>query len=88
MKTLPYDKTSSNSIENYALTLKEKTFKDVLLNDPNITNEDRAILFEYYNNPKSKGSLGQLIEKHFFFYEKRRCSGIYWTKWSRKNNNY
>lgn len=30
MKTLPYDKTSSNSIENYALTLKEKTFKDVL----------------------------------------------------------
>ena len=69
MKTLPYDKTSSNSIENYALTLKEKTFKDVLLNDPNITNEDRAILFEYYNNPKSKGSLGQLIEKHFFFYD-------------------
>lgn len=69
MNKLPYDKTSSNSIENYALTLKEKTFKDVLLNDPNITNEDRAILFEYYNNPKSKGSLGQLIEKHFFFYD-------------------
>ena len=47
----------------------KKTFKDVLLNDPNITNEDRALLFEYYNNPRSKGSLGQLIEKHFFFYD-------------------
>ena len=68
MNKLPYDKTSSDSIETYALTLKEKTFKDVLLNDPNITNEDRALLFEYYNNPRSKGSLGQLIEKHFFFY--------------------
>ena len=69
MNKLPYDKTSSDSIETYALTLKEKTFKDVLLNDPNITNEDRALLFEYYNNPRSKGSLGQLIEKHFFFYD-------------------
>ena len=26
-------------------------------------------MFEYYNNPRSKGSLGQLIEKHFFFYD-------------------
>lgn len=69
MNKLPYDKTSKESIEQYALSLKEKTFKDVLLNDPNITNEDRAFLFEYYNNPKLKGSLGQLIEKHFFFYD-------------------
>lgn len=69
MKKLPYDKTSSISIEKYSLSLKEKTFRDVLLNDPNITNEDRAVLFEYYNNPRSKGSLGQLIEKHFFFYD-------------------
>lgn len=69
MKELPYDKTSSASIEKYALNLKEKTFRDVLLNDPNITDEDRALLFEYYNNPRSKGSLGQLIEKHFFFYD-------------------
>ena len=68
MNDLPYLKSSKGSIENYALNLKEKTFKDVLLNDPNITNEDRSLLFEYYNNPRSKGSLGQLIEKHFFFY--------------------
>ena len=63
MDNLPYIKSSKESIENYALNLKEKTFKDVLLNDPNITNEDRSLLFEYYNNPRSKGSLGQLIEK-------------------------
>jgi len=69
MDTLPYLKDSKESIFNYALNLKEKTFKDVLLNDPNITDEDRAVLFEYYNNPRSKGSLGQLIEKNFFFYD-------------------
>lgn len=69
MDNLPYIKSSKESIENYALNLKEKTFKDVLLNDPNITNEDRSLLFEYYNNPRFKGSLGQLIEKHFFFYD-------------------
>lgn len=69
MKQLPYDKTSKESIEKYAMSLKEKTFKDVLLNDSNITNEDRSVLFEYYNNHRTKGSLGQLIEKHFFFYD-------------------
>ena len=69
MNNLPYIRSSKESIENYALNLKEKTFKDVLLNDPNITDEDRSLLFEYYNNPRSKGSLGQLIEKHFFFYD-------------------
>ena len=69
MDKLPYDKTSKESIEKYAMSLKEKTFKDVLLNDQNITNEDRAVLFEYYNDYRTKGSLGQLIEKHFFFYD-------------------
>lgn len=69
MDNLPYIRSSKESIAQYALNLREKTFKDVLLNDPNITNEDRSLLFEYYNNPKSKGSLGQLIEKHFFFYD-------------------
>lgn len=69
MNNLPYIKSSKESILQYALGLKEKKFKYVLLNDPNITDEDRALLFEYYNNPRSKGSLGQLIEKHFFFYD-------------------
>ncbi len=65
----PYDRTSKESIEEYAMNLKEKTFRDVILEDPNITDEDRAILFEYYNDYRTKGSLGQLIEKHFFFYD-------------------
>ncbi len=69
MNKLPYIRNSKESITQYALNLKEKTFKDVLLNDPNITDEDKCVLLEYYNNPKSKGSLGQLIEKHFFFYD-------------------
>ena len=69
MNKLPYDRTSKESIEEYAITLKEKTFRDVLLGDPNITDEDRAILYEYYNDYRTKGSLGQLIEKHFFFYD-------------------
>lgn len=69
MNKLPYDKTSKESIEKYAMNLKEKTFKEVLLDDPNITNEDRSVLFEYYNDYRTKGSLGQLIEKHFFFYD-------------------
>lgn len=69
MDKLPYIKSSKESITQYALNLKGKTFKYVLLNDPNITEKDKIALFEYYNNPKSKGSLGQLIEKHFFFYD-------------------
>ena len=69
MEDLPYVKSSKESIEEYALKLKEKTFKDVLLSDPHITDANRADLFKNYNNPKSKGSLGQLIEKHYFFYD-------------------
>lgn len=69
MNKLPYIKNSKESIFNYALMLKEKTFREVLLNDPNLSDEDKALFLEYYNNPKCKGSLGQLIEKHFFFYD-------------------
>ncbi len=69
MKELPYDKTSKKSIEKYALNLKSKTFKDVIINDPNIDNEEKALWLEYYNNPRNKGNLGNLIEKHYFFYD-------------------
>ena len=58
MNQLPYDKTSKESIENYAIKLKGKSFKYVLDNDPNLTNEDKSLLYEYYNNSKSKGGLG------------------------------
>lgn len=69
MKELPYDKTSKKSIEKYALNLKSKTFKDVIINDPNIDNEEKALWIEYYNNPRNRGNLGNLIEKHYFFYD-------------------
>ena len=69
MKELPYDKTSKNSIEKYALDLKSKTFKEVIINDPNISNEEKSLLIESYNNQKNKGNLGNLIEKHYFFYD-------------------
>lgn len=69
MDNLPYIKSSKESIAQYALHLKGKTFKEVLLNDSHVTDEDKSLLLKFYNNPKSKGSLGQLIEKHFFFYD-------------------
>lgn len=69
MDNLPYIKSSKESIAQYALHLKGKTFKEVLLNDFHVSNEDKSLLLKFYNNPKSKGSLGQLIEKHFFFYD-------------------
>ena len=69
MNKLPYDKTSIKSIEEYAQNLIKKSFKEVIISDPSISDEDKAVWIEYYNNPKSKGSLGQLIEKHFFFYD-------------------
>ena len=54
MNNLPYIKNSKESIVNYALNLKEKTFKDVLLNDPNITDEDRALSeFTFEANSKN-----------------------------------
>lgn len=69
MFQLPYDKNSKDSIEKYASKLKGLSFKNILDNDPNLTNEDKTILYEYYNNPRSKGSLGNLIEEHYFFYK-------------------
>lgn len=69
MKEIPYDRSSKKSIEKYALNLKSKTFKDVIINDPNIDNEEKAIWIEYYNNPRNRGNLGNLIEKHYFFYD-------------------
>lgn len=69
MNNLPYDKTSKDSIEKYAQKLRLKTFRDVIINNPNIDNEEKALWLEYYNNPRNKGNLGNLIEKHYFFYD-------------------
>lgn len=68
MSNLPYDECNPLEIEKYSKQLIGKRFSDIL--EDNIT--DKKILSElkqYYNNPKSKGGLGNLVEKHFFYYE-------------------
>ena len=70
MKELPYNRTSKESIENYALKLKSKTFKDVILADPNLNEEQKITLIDSFNNPRNKGNLGNLIEEHYFFYKR------------------
>lgn len=69
MNTLPYKEDSKESIENYSLNLINKTFKDILNLDPNIDDIEKEMLYTIYNNPRSKGGLGNLIEEHFFFYK-------------------
>lgn len=68
MKALPYDKTSPESIENYAQGLKEKTFNYVLAHSIYDETSVKEDVFSY-GNPNHKGSLGNLIEKHYFGYE-------------------
>ena len=70
MEAFPYDRTSKESIENYALKLKAKTFKDVLIADPYLNEEQKTTLINYFNNPRNKGNLGNLIEEHYFFYKR------------------
>lgn len=70
MENLPYDRASKESIENYALKLKSKTFKDVIMADPNLNEEEKTTLIDYFNNPRNKGNLGNLIEEHYFFYKR------------------
>ena len=69
MTTLPYNPNSIESIFAYSQKLVGMTFKEILDNDKNIDDSDRTILYEYYNNIYQKGSLGNLVEKHYFFYE-------------------
>lgn len=68
MKELPYDKTSPESIESYAQGLINKTFSYVLKNSIYESTSVREDEFSY-GNPNHKGSLGNLIEKHYFGYE-------------------
>ncbi|MGL4697375.1 Sau3AI family type II restriction endonuclease [Enterococcus larvae] len=69
-KRLLYDDNDPKSIEAYSKLLIGKTFEDVLLDYFSGNNLD---MFEkkksYYNNSRSKGGLGNLIEKYFFLYE-------------------
>lgn len=66
-ENLTYDKTSPEDIERYAKTLVGKTFYDVL--KKNVISDKVAEKEVYYNNSRSKGGLGNLLEEYFFFYE-------------------
>ena len=70
MNNLPYDKTSKESIEEYGKQLRSKTFKDVLIEYKDLydNNIDLESLYDYFNNPRSKGSLGNLLEEFYFLY--------------------
>ena len=69
MNSLPYKEDSKESIKEYSLKLINKTFKEVLDSDSNIDELEKSMLYTIYNNPHSKGGLGNLIEEHFFFYK-------------------
>lgn len=66
-KILPYDKTSPEEIEEYAKKLIGKTFKNII--EDNFTGDDLKRQIKYYNNPRSKGGLGNLLEEFYFFYK-------------------
>lgn len=63
VRNLFYDESSPKDIEEYAKLLIGKTFYDVL------ENNSFSDLKDYYDRPKSKGSLGNLLEEHYFYYE-------------------
>lgn len=66
-KHLPYDTTSPDDIERYAKKLIGKTFYDVL--EDNFQGEELAEKVKYYDNPRSKGGLGNLLEEFYFYYQ-------------------
>lgn len=67
MHKLPYDNTSIQDIFRYSSILIDQTFEDVL----SAIFEGKALdeKVNYYNNPKVKGGLGNLLEEHYFFYK-------------------
>ena len=77
---LPYDKNNPLSIEKYAKKLEGKKFfeglKDYYSNseirERGIGYSEKNELQEkiaYFNNPRGKGSLGNLLEEYYFYYK-------------------
>lgn len=63
----PYDDTDPEDIFRYSQELISKTFVDVLAT---VFKDDQLKeKISYYNNPKGKGSLGNLLEEHYFLYK-------------------
>lgn len=67
----PYDERNPLSIESYAKKLIGRTFRDVLQKNINTAQETGTFAFQtqdYYESQAAKGSLGHLLEEHYFHY--------------------
>lgn len=62
---LGYDPASPESIERYAIQLKEKSFMDVVFEKGNVASD----AVEAYANKFRKGGLGNLLEEVYFGYK-------------------
>ncbi len=65
-KKIPYDDTSPKDILRYSQKLLGQNFIDVLSSV--FKGDELKKKIDYYNNPKGKGTLGNLLEEHYFFY--------------------
>lgn len=63
-----YDETSPLSIEEYSKELLGKSFERILLEYFEEDTKEFYEVREQFNNPRRKGSLGNLIEEYFFGY--------------------
>ena len=66
-KILPYDDSNPKDIFRYSQELLGLTFEDVL--SKVFEGDELKNKIEYYNNPKGKGTLGNLLEEHYFLYK-------------------
>lgn len=66
MKNLPYDENSIEDILKYTEKLIGQTFYDVL--STSFADTMLETQTQYYDNPRGKGSLGNLLEEHYFYY--------------------
>lgn len=66
-KKLPYDDADSKDILRYAQELLGLNFGDILSSV--FQGQELKDKIDYYNNPKGKGTLGNLLEEYYFFYK-------------------
>ena len=67
INNLPYDETNPKDIFRYSLGLLNHNFIDVLSGV--FESKELKEKIDYYNNPKGKGTLGNLLEEYYFFYK-------------------
>ncbi len=64
---LPYDDTNPKDIFKYSQDLLGLNFIDILSRV--FENQELKDKIDYYNNPKGKGTLGNLLEEYYFCYK-------------------